>query len=252
MKYNTELSHLMIPEYGRNLQSLVEYALTLEDADERRRCVTSIAATLADLFPQIVQGDAGRRKLWDAIAMMSDYRLEVDSPYPLPERQAAIEPPTRHLPYPNRPIRLRFYGGIVEDMLRAAAKESNEAVRRHRAAQAALWMKGILDRSGRDNARQEERIAADIREITNGALDYNVGELLRSLPREANEPGLPRQPRGPQQGQRQQQQRRRNSPNYRGHNDQGGQGGRNRESNNGGNGNQQGGSRKRKRNRNRY
>ncbi|MBO5244102.1 MAG: DUF4290 domain-containing protein, partial [Muribaculaceae bacterium] len=78
LSYNTQLKHLALPEYGRNIQRMVDYCLTIEDRDERTRCAYSIIASMANLFPELKNGNSYDHKLWDHLAIMSDFKLDID------------------------------------------------------------------------------------------------------------------------------------------------------------------------------
>ena len=80
LRYNTQLKTLPLPEYGRNIQSMVDHCLTIEDRDERNRCARTIVATMANLFPELKNGGEYDHKLWDHLAIMSEFKLDIDYP----------------------------------------------------------------------------------------------------------------------------------------------------------------------------
>lgn len=188
-----------MPEYGRNIQEMVRHALTIEDRDERTRCAATIAKTMLTLFPKLKEDDNYKQKVWDHIAMMADYKLDVDSPFPLPEKQEASVHPTEHVPYPMKQIRLRAYGSIVQDMLNAAVRADTEEERLQIAAMTAVYMKRLILQNGKET-NAEDRVCADMADMTNGALQYDFAEMTEYLP-EAQGTG------GQQQQRRQWQQR---------------------------------------------
>ena len=103
MEYNTSREKLILPEYGRNIQEMVRHAMTIEDRDERTRCAATIVKTMLTLFPRLREDDNYKQKVWDHIAMMADYKLDVDSPYPLPQQQILPQiPPQRMRSLPQR------------------------------------------------------------------------------------------------------------------------------------------------------
>lgn len=187
MDYNTSRVRLVMPEYGRNIQQMVEYAMTIDDRDERTRCVGAIAGVMLNIFPQLREDANCVQKVWDHIAMISGYRLDVDSPYPLPTKQEATTPPANHLPYPANRIRLRAYGTNVQNMLRMAAKADTEEERMAIAAQTAQYMKRLVESGGKDS-NAEDRVAEDITELTDGQLRYSFEELMEALPADAETP----------------------------------------------------------------
>lgn len=126
LTYKNHLKPLVLPEYGRRIQDMVEHCITIEDRDERTRCARSIVDTMSILFP--VQGDqqAYRRKLWDHLALISDFRLDVDLPFDLVKPDAFDEKPSSVDTGENR-IAHRQYGHIVETMIaRARTMEPGE------------------------------------------------------------------------------------------------------------------------------
>lgn len=190
MDYNTSRERLVMPEYGRNIQQMVDYALTIEDRDERTRCVATIANVMLTLFPQLKEDANYSQKIWDHIAMISGYKLDVDSPYPLPEKQEATVATENHIPYPMSRIRFRAYGIMVQNMLRSAVNADSEEERVQTVALTALYMKRLLLQNGKDS-NVEERVANDIVELSDGQLRYDFAELMDALP----DGGMPQQQR---------------------------------------------------------
>ncbi len=181
MEYNTSRDKLIMPEYGRNIQSMVQHALTIEDRDERTRCAATIAKTMLTLFPKLKEDDNYKQKVWDHIAMMSGYKLDVDSPYPMPQQQEAAAQSADHVPYPMKKIRLRAYGSIVQDMLDAAVRADTEDERLQIAAMTAIYMKRLIIQNGKET-NAEDRVCADMSDMTGGALQYDFAEMTDYLP----------------------------------------------------------------------
>ncbi len=84
MEYNTQRKKLLVPEYGRNVQGLVDYAMTIEDRDKRTAFANIIINTMAQVNPSAKEMSNYKHKLWDHLFIMSDYKLDVDCPYPKP------------------------------------------------------------------------------------------------------------------------------------------------------------------------
>ena len=114
--YNSNRPHLVIPEYGRNIQHMVEYAITLSDREERNKCVRAIISVMGQLFPHLRDIEDFNHKLWDHLHIMSGFRLDVDSPYPNPDREHLASKPER-LRYPQNSIRFGHYGHYVQLMI---------------------------------------------------------------------------------------------------------------------------------------
>ncbi len=134
MEYNTKRETLLIPEYGRNIQKLAEYAVTIEDREKRTAFANMIVNTMAQLSPSIKDSGDYRHKLWDHLFIISDYKLDVDSPYPMPSKEKNREKP-QPLHYKNSAIRFRPYGKIIENMIDKVidmpeSEEKNELIER--------------------------------------------------------------------------------------------------------------------------
>ena len=122
MQYNTARNHLILPEYGRNVQKMVEYASNIKDKTEREKCVKSIIKFMGQTHPQLRDIKEFTHKLWDHLFIMSQFKLEVSSPYPKPEIEKLKERPDK-MPYPKNKIKFPFYGAALENMIKYAVKQ---------------------------------------------------------------------------------------------------------------------------------
>jgi hypothetical protein len=119
LQYNTMQPRLPMPEYGRHIQQMVDYCLTIEDREERNQCARAILKTLCALFPQQKVSPEWRLKLWDHLAIMSDFKLDIDYPVEIAQEQELRSRP-RPLPIPQQRIRFRQYGQMVPQMINTA------------------------------------------------------------------------------------------------------------------------------------
>lgn len=119
LEYNAERPHLIIPEYGRHLQKLIDQATEIPDREERNKAAKYIIQVMGTLNPHLRDVPDFQHKLWDQIFIMSDFRLDVDSPYPIPTRDVINLKPER-LPYPQRNPKYRFYGNNITNMIEVA------------------------------------------------------------------------------------------------------------------------------------
>ena len=119
LEYNAERSHLIIPEYGRHLQKLIDQATEIADKDERNKAARYIIQVMGSLNPHLRDVPDFQHKLWDQLFIMSDFRLEVDSPYPVPTRDVINLKPER-LAYPQKNPKYRFYGNNIKYMINVA------------------------------------------------------------------------------------------------------------------------------------
>lgn len=121
LEYNAERSHLIIPEYGRHLQKLIDMATAIEDVEERNKAAKYIIDVMGTLNPHLRDVPDFQHKLWDQLFIMSDFKLEVNSPYPIPSREELNQKPDR-LAYPQNFPKYRFYGNNIKYMIDVANK----------------------------------------------------------------------------------------------------------------------------------
>jgi len=119
LEYNAERPHLIIPEYGRHLQKLIDQAAMIEDREERNKAARYIIQVMGSLNPHLRDVLDFQHKLWDQIFIMSDFKLDVDSPYPIPTRDVINLKPER-LAYPQKNPKYRFYGNNITYMIDVA------------------------------------------------------------------------------------------------------------------------------------
>jgi hypothetical protein len=119
LEYNTEREHLIIPEYGRHLQKMINYAKAIESREERNKVAKSIIAVMGNLQPHLRDVPDFQHKLWDQLFIIADFDLDVDSPYPIPDREELFRRPER-LPYPQNHPKYRFYGNNIKTMIDVA------------------------------------------------------------------------------------------------------------------------------------
>ena len=124
MKYNTARDHLVLPEYGRNVQKMVNHATTIQNKEERNKCVKTIIEFMGQMNPQLRDLKEFNHKLWDDLFIISKFQLEADSPYPLPEPKKLDERPEK-MPYPKNKIKFPFYGAALENMIRYAVNQND-------------------------------------------------------------------------------------------------------------------------------
>lgn len=121
LTYNSQLKKLALPEYGRNIQQMVDYCCTIEDREERNKCAYSIINTMSNLFPQLKQETDYQHKLWDHLAIMSNFSLDIDYPYEIVKPENLETKPTP-VKYKLEGITMRHYGKIVGQMIERACE----------------------------------------------------------------------------------------------------------------------------------
>ncbi|SHG73112.1 protein of unknown function [Salegentibacter echinorum] len=116
LEYNSERSNLIIPEYGRHLQKMVEHTVAIKDDKERARMAKSIIAVMGNMNPHLRDVPDFQHKLWDQLFIISDFKLDVESPFPKPTREMLEERPEM-LEYPQNFPKYRFYGNNINRMI---------------------------------------------------------------------------------------------------------------------------------------
>lgn len=119
LEYNSEREHLIIPEYGRHIQKLVNHCVAIEDDAERNKMAKAIVKVMGNLQPHLRDVPDFQHKLWDQLFIMSDYKLKADTPYPVPEKEILQAKP-ESLPYPKSASKYRFYGNNIQIMIDTA------------------------------------------------------------------------------------------------------------------------------------
>lgn len=121
LEYNTQRPKMIIPEYGRNVQNMINHCLTLEDREERNKCANAIIKIMGQINPQLRDSEDYTHKLWAHLFIMSDFKLDVDSPYPKPKPEMFTTKPDR-VAYPQQKIKYGHYGKVLEDMVKATVE----------------------------------------------------------------------------------------------------------------------------------
>ncbi|MBX7202901.1 MAG: DUF4290 domain-containing protein [Bacteroidia bacterium] len=178
MLYNTQRSHLIISEYGRNVQQMIDDATKIEDREERNLRARYIISVMGQLNPQLRDVADFKHKLWDHLFVMSDFKLDVDSPYPIPSRESLNTRPER-LAYPNTNIRFRHYGKIVENMIEKAKTLEEGQDKTIVLSAIAHQLKKSYLLWNRDSV-EDAQILQDLDKLSGGALKLAEGVQLAS------------------------------------------------------------------------
>ena len=190
MQYTSELKRLVLPEYGRNVQQMVDHCMTIEDRVERTRCANTIINIMGNLFPHLRDIDDFKHKLWDHLAIMSDFKLDIDYPYEIIRKENLHTAPDP-IPYQVSPIKYRHYGKIMEEMLKKAEAMPEGEERDALVSMLANHMKKLFYQWNKDSV-EDEKILKDLKEYTHGAIDLDAASYHL---RDVKEPVV-QQPRG--------------------------------------------------------
>jgi hypothetical protein len=170
MEYNTTRNQLVIREYGRHIQRMVEHLLTIEDPERRQRNAQVVIELMGVLNPHLKNVEDFRHKLWDHLFLISDFKLDVESPYPIPTREKLKAKP-EPLSYPKRYPRLLHLGKNLELVIDKALEEKNEEKRQGFANAIAYYMKLAYTNWHKDTVH-DDNIQSELTSITKGQLEF--------------------------------------------------------------------------------
>ncbi len=176
MEYNSAREALILPEYGRNIQNMVKHAMTIEDRKTRNDAAKAIVEVIGNLVPHLRDNPDYRHKLWDHLFIMSNFELDVDSPYGKPEPETFTSPPER-VEYPKKARKYRHYGQLVLKMIDSAChmEEGEErtraelAIANHMKKTYLLWNKDNVD---------DDVIFSDLSDLSNGKIQLSEQTLI--------------------------------------------------------------------------
>jgi len=186
MEYNTTRGKLILPEYGRNVQNMIAHAMEILDRKERNRAAQAIIEVMGQLNPHLRDVDDFRHKLWTHLFVMSDFNLEVDSPYEIPKAESLQEKP-KLMAYPKSKIRYGHYGKYTQEILESAKEITKADERDYLKTTMANFMKKQF--LSHNNDTVENHVIADqLKELSKGDLVLenpdelmNTNVLLRSM-----------------------------------------------------------------------
>lgn len=172
LDYNTQREQLLLPEYGREIQQMVDYAVALEDRNERQRCAETIVSIMDRMLPENRNAEGYERKLWDQLAIMSRFQLDIDYPFDT-TNAAQIGRKPEPMEYPMQRIPVRHYGAMLFQMFEQLktmepGKERDDLVKltanqMHRNLM--LWSHGSCD---------GEKVASDLAKFTDGKIQLDL------------------------------------------------------------------------------
>lgn len=225
MEYNTTRNQLVIREYGRHIQKMVDHILTIEDRDRRQKQAQVVIELMGVLNPHLKNVEDFRHKLWDHLFLISDFKLDVDSPYPIPTAEKLRRKPDP-LPYPKRYPRYSHLGKNLEIVINKALDEQNPEKRQGFANAIAYYMKLAYNNWHKDQVH-DDAIQQELSNLTKGQLEFTNTPYVKAY-RASEDRELNRE-----RGGYGRQQKRNFGP-RNGGGQQGGQGGNNRNDKRGG------------------
>lgn len=187
--YNTQRKKMKLPEYGRNIHKMVEHILTIEDRQERMAAVKAIIDVMGTMYPYLRDINEFKHKLWDHIAIISDFKLDIDYPYDPPKPETFTEKP-KLIPYQQSDINYRHYGKIVEQFINSTAQMEDENPAKNVTTELiANQMKKSYLLWNKD-AVEDNKILKDMDELSKGKLKpradlhlQEINEIFKPLPK---------------------------------------------------------------------
>lgn len=174
--YNTGMSKLKMAEYGRNIQNLIDFCVSIPDRDERTRCAFAIADVMTVLFPALKKDANDRKKIWDHINIMSDFRLDIDFPVPVITEEE-VNPTPQQIPYSrSRDIAFKYYGKHIQNMVKTIAEMEDSEEKMTLIGVTANHMKKMLLAHNKE-AVSDSKVFKDLCFLSDGKIDLAPGEI---------------------------------------------------------------------------
>lgn len=182
MDYNTQREKLILPEYGRHVQKMIEQVKAIEDKEKRSQQLRAVVQVMGTLNPQIREFNDYKHKLWDHAQVIGGFDLDVDAPYPAPTPQQFDERPDV-ISLPEKPIKAACYGRNIENMINLIADREEDDTKKEMIRVLALYMRQQYLIWNKDNV-SEETIFADIERLSDGRLkvpdDVHLGAISQN------------------------------------------------------------------------
>lgn len=172
LRYNTELPRLVLPEYGRNVQQMVDYCCTISDRDERTSCAYTIVAIMSNLFPELLGENGDDHKFWDHINVMADFNLDIDFPCDVIQKEN-LNPKPEKIPYSTGKFRFRHYGRDIEMMVKRVAELEDGAEKDALISMVANHMKKLMVQHNPEGV-DDARILADLADYSGGRINLDA------------------------------------------------------------------------------
>ncbi|GAB5475711.1 MAG: DUF4290 domain-containing protein [Maribacter sp.] len=176
LQYNTERAHLIIPEYGRHFQKMVDFAVSIADREERNRVAQAIISVMGNMQPHLRDVPDFQHKLWDQLFIMSNFKLDVDSPFPITSEEVLRQRP-EPLPYPQNHPKYRFYGNNIKRMIDVAVKWEKGDMRDGLEYAIANHMKKCYLNWNKDTV-DDKAIFAHLYELSDGQINLNAEDEI--------------------------------------------------------------------------
>lgn len=175
LEYNTERTDVRLKEYGRNIQKLVEHIKTIDDKEKRSEYAKTLTDLMRQINPNVKEGQDYDQKVWDDLYNISNFNLEVEAPFPMPEAEALGKKPQR-VAYKSSKIKYMHYGRSVEIMIEQAIKMEDPETKESAVIHIGRLMKGFYNTWNKDNI-EDEIILKQIKQLSNNQLDIDIEKV---------------------------------------------------------------------------
>ena len=166
-----------LPEYGRGVQNMVDYALTIEDRGERQRCANTIVDIMGSMFPNLRDASDNNHKLWDHLAIMSDFKLDIDYPVEVVKKESLEIKPDR-IPYSQHNIRYRHYGRYIQELIHIASDYSESEERKMLLLNLiANHMKKDYQNWNNKDGIENQKVLDDLYELSGGKIKLDLSDV---------------------------------------------------------------------------
>lgn len=182
--YNTEREKLNMPEYGRNVQKMVEYLKGIEDRDKRNEQARAVVKVMEILNPQVYLQENYEQKLWDHLQIISNFGLDIDSPYPKPSKERLYERP-EVIPIKQKPIKATHYGRNIESIIDLIAEQEDGEVKTAMIRSLAIYMRQQYLIWNKDSVA-DQTIFQDIEKLSDYRIKVPEGLQLSRISSDAN------------------------------------------------------------------
>jgi hypothetical protein len=191
MEYNTQRGPIILKEYGRNVQKLVDYIRTLPDIEKRTDMAYTLIELIKQLAPIAIEAPENPQRNWDDLYIIADFNLDLNSPYPIPDRETVFKKPAR-MTYPQTDVKYKHYGKNVERLIKEASKKEDPEEREEAVIYLGKLMKTFYSNWNKESL-DDTVIVKDIRNMSNGTLNVSIDKvkednLFEKLYREKKKP----------------------------------------------------------------
>ena len=174
-EYNSQRPNIILKEYGRNVEKLVEYLRTIQDIEKRTEMASTLIELIKQLTPSIKDQPDNPQRLWDDLYIMADFTLDVNSPYPIPHPDVIFKKPMK-MQYPRNDVRFKHYGKNIEKLVKEALKKDDPQEREEAIIYLGKLMKTFYGNWNKETL-DDSVILRDIQAMSGGALNMTIEKV---------------------------------------------------------------------------